>query len=168
MPLPHNALVLVADGRKVLFFRNHGDENQIDLRTEAHDEREDRKDSEIKTDAPGTAAHSAGVAGSGIGAQGGGHVSRPTMEETDFHQQEEDRWIKDAADELKKRVLRQDFEALAIVAPPKALGVLRKSLHKEVEKRIVCTVNKEMSGRPIPDIEALLTSETAPQELPAV
>ena len=49
MPLPHNALVLVADGRKMLFFRNHGDENQIDLRTEAHDEREDRKDSEIKT-----------------------------------------------------------------------------------------------------------------------
>ena len=49
MPLPNNALVLVADGRKMLFFRNHGDENQIDLRTEAHDEREDRKDSEIKT-----------------------------------------------------------------------------------------------------------------------
>ncbi len=40
MPLPNNALVLVADGRKILFFRNHGDENQIDLRTEAHDERE--------------------------------------------------------------------------------------------------------------------------------
>ena len=54
MPLPHNALVLVADGRKMLFFRNHGDENQIDLRTEAHDQREDRKDRDIKTDAPGT------------------------------------------------------------------------------------------------------------------
>ena len=53
MSLPHNALVLVADGRKMLFFRNHGDENQIDLRTEAHDERDDRKDREIKTDAPG-------------------------------------------------------------------------------------------------------------------
>ena len=56
MPLPNNALVLVADGRKMLFFRNHGDENQIDLRTEAHDEREDRKDRELKTDAPGNAA----------------------------------------------------------------------------------------------------------------
>ena len=81
---------------------------------------------------------------------------RSTYEETDFHQQEEDRWIKDAADELKARVLRNDFDALAIVAPPKALGVLKKCLHKEVEKRIVCTVNKEMSGRPVPDIEALL------------
>ena len=155
MPLPNNALVLVADGRKMLFFRNHGDENQIDLRTEAHDERDDRKDRDIKTDAPGAQQASAGY-------------GRDTMEETDFHQQEEDRWIKDAAEELKKRVLRGDFEALAIVAPPKALGVLRKCLHKEVERRLVCTVNKEMSGRPVPDIEALLDGQTAPEELPAL
>ena len=60
MPLPNHALVLVTDGRKMLFFRNHGDENQIDLRTEAHDEREDAKDSEMKTDAPGTIGQSAG------------------------------------------------------------------------------------------------------------
>jgi protein required for attachment to host cells len=90
------------------------------------------------------------------------------MEETDFHQQEEDRWIQDAADELRKRALRNDFDALAIVAPPKALGVLRKALHKEVTKRIVCTVNKEMSGRTIPDIEALLNGHTQPEELPSV
>ena|SRR5215217_6445334 len=154
MPLPHDALVLVADGRKMLFFRNHGDENQIDLRTEAHDQRKDRKDREIKTDAPGTQAQSAGY-------------GRPAMDETDFHQQEEDRWIKEAAEELKKRALRNDFEALAIVAPPKALGTLRKELHKEVEKRLVCTVNKEMSGRPIPDIEALLNGHTRAEELPA-
>src|ERR1044072_5683276 len=155
MPLPHNALVLVADGRKMLFFRNHGDENQIDLRTEAHDQREDRKDREIKSDAPGTARQ-------GFGS------NRPTYEETDFNQQEEDRWVRHPADELKARVLRNDFEALAIIAPPKALGVLKDCLHKEVERRIVCTVNKEMTGRPIPDIEALLNGHTAPAELPAV
>ena len=160
MPLPHNALVLVADGRKTLFFRNHGDENQIDLRTEAHDQRADRKDREIKTDGPGTAATRQ--------SSGGGDTFRPAMEETDFHQQEEDRWIKDAAEELKDRALRNDFDALAIVAPPKALGVLRKCLHKEVEKRILGTANKEMSGRPVPDIEALLESCTSAQELPAV
>jgi protein required for attachment to host cells len=155
MPLPHNALVLVADGRKMLFFRNHGDENQIDLRTEAHEARNELKDRDIKTDARGTVKQSAGY-------------GRSTYEETDFHQQEEDRWIKDAADELKARVLRGDFEALAIVAPPKALGVLKKCLHKEVAKRVVCTINKEMSGRPIPDIEALLNGHTAAEELPAV
>jgi len=154
MPLPHNALVLVADGRKMLFFRNHGDESQIDLRTEAHEERADRKDRDYHTDAPGTQGQRFGD-------------GRPAMDETDFHQQEEDLWIKDAADELRKRALRNDYDALAIVAPPKALGVLRKELHKEVEKRVVCTVNKEMSGRPVPDIEALL-ADAGKTELPAV
>ena len=156
MPLPHNALVMVADGRKMLFFRNRGDENQIDLRTEAHEARRyQRKDREIKTDAPGVVQQSFGY-------------GRSTYEEPDFQQQEEDRWIKDAADELKERVLRNDFDALAIVAPPKALGVLRKELHKEVEKRLLFTVNKQMSGRPVPDIEALLASETQAAELPNV
>ena len=154
MPLPHNALVLVADGTKHLFLRNHGDENQIDLRMESHDARQDRKERYFRTDAPGTMKQSFGF----------GHS---TYEETDFQQQEEDRWIAEAADELKARALRNDFDALAIVAPPKALGVLKKCLHKEVERRIVCTVNKEMSGRPIPDIEALLDGETR-TELPAI
>jgi len=147
MPLPHNALVLVADGRKMLFFRNRGDENQIDLRTESHDARRDRKERYFRTDAPGTMKQSFGF----------GHS---TYEETDFQQQEEDRWIKDAADELKARALRNDFDTLAVVAPPKALGVLKKCLHKEVERRLVLTVNKEMSGRPVPDIEALLDNGT--------
>jgi protein required for attachment to host cells len=150
MALPHQTLVLVADGRKMLFLRNHGDENQIDLRTEAHDERQDRKDREIKTDAPGAIGQSAGYSG------------RVAYEETDFHQLDEDRWAKDAADELKKRALRNDFDALALIAPPRLLGVLRKELHKEVERRIVLTLNKEMTDRPIPDIEELLVGEAAP------
>jgi protein required for attachment to host cells len=148
MPLANNTLVLVTDGRKTLFFRNHGDENQIDLRTEDFDEREDAKDREMKTDAPGAIGQSAGYSG------------RVTYEETDFHQLEEDRWAVAAAEEVNKRVLQNDFDALAIVAPPKTLGLIRKKLHKEAERRVVCEIPKEMTGRPIPDIEALLVSET--------
>jgi protein required for attachment to host cells len=155
MPIPNNALVLVLDGRKMLFFRNQGDENQIDLRMEAHDERDDaHHDRDLKRDAPGTAASG--------GARGDTH--RPAMEETDFKQQDEDNWVKEAAEDLRLRALRNNFDHLCIVAPPKALGVLRKALHKEVEKRVVCTINKEMSGRPIPDIEALIVSETKAAE----
>ena len=155
MPIPNRALVLVVDGRKMLFFRNEGDTNQIDLRTEAHDERDDASfDRELKTDAPGTAA----------GGSSGGQALRPAMEETDFKQQDEDNWVKEAAENLRLRALRNDFDHLCIVAPPKALGVLRKALHKEVEKRVVCTINKEMSGRPIPDIEALIVAETKAKE----
>jgi protein required for attachment to host cells len=149
MPFPNLALVFVTDGRKMLFLRNHGDENQLDLRTEAHDEREDRKDREIRSDGPGTQKQSFGF-------------GRPAMDETDFHQLDEDRWVKDAADKLKQRALRNDYDALVIVAPPRALGVLRKQLHKEVERRVIATFNKEMTDRPIPDIEDLLVGEAAP------
>jgi protein required for attachment to host cells len=92
---------------------------------------------------------------------------RSSYEVTDVHQMEEDRWIKDAAEELKRRALRNDFAALVIVAPPRSLGVLKKYLHKEVERRIVVTVNKEMSARPIPDIETLL-GNAMQTELPDV
>jgi protein required for attachment to host cells len=150
MPLANNTLVLVTDGRKTLFFRNEGDQNQIDLRTEAVDEREDLDDKDMKTDAPGTVQQSAGY----------GHS---TYEEVDFKQQEEDRWAHSAAEEVNRRALQNDFEALAIVAPPRTLGEIRKKLHKEAERRIVCEIPKEMTRRPIPDIEALLIGTTAPE-----
>ena len=149
MAIPHRALVFVGDGKKMLFLRNHGDSEMLDLRTESHDERDDAMDRDLKTDAPGTQSPRVGI-------------GRDTMEETDFHQQGEDRWIKQAAGELNRRALKNDFDALVIVTPPKALGVLRKELHKETERRVVLTVNKEMTDRPIPDIEELLVGEAAP------
>ena len=151
MPLANLALVLVTDGRKTLFFRNHGDTNQIDLRTEAHDEREDLSDGEMKTDAPGSTHQSVGA-------------GRSSYEETDFHQLEEDRWAKHAAEEVNKRALANDFDALAIIAPPKTLGELRKKLHKEATKRVVCEIPKEMTGHTIADIEKLLVAQTKAEE----
>jgi protein required for attachment to host cells len=153
MPLANNALVLVTDGRKTLFFRNEGDANQIDLRTEAHDEREDADfKGDLATDAPGTTNQSAGY----------GHS---TYEETDFKQLEEDRWAHNAAELVNKRALENDFDAIAIIAPPKTLGELRKKLHKEAEKRVVAEIPKEMTGRTIADIEALIINSTKAEEL---
>ena len=149
MSIPNQALILVADGRKMLFLRNHGDAAQLDLKTEAHDQRADAKDGDMKTDAPG------------LGAQSGGY-GRPAMDETDYHQQAEDQWAKDAAEMLNRRALANDYDALVVVAPPKTLGELRKHFHKEVEKRLVATFNKEMTDRPLADIEDMLVGEAAP------
>ena len=149
MAIPNGALVFVGDGKKMLFLRNHGDSDLLDLRTESHDRREDPMDREIKTDAPGTTKQSFGY-------------GRPAMDEADFHQQGEDRWAKEAAEELNRRALSNDFDALVVVAPPRTLGILRKKLHKETERRIVLNINKGMTDRPIPDIEELLVGEGAP------
>ena len=147
MPLANNALVLVTDGRKTLFFRNEGDENQIDLRTEAFEERADAPDRELKSDAAGSSKQSFGY-------------GRPALGETDFHQLEEDRWAHAAAEAVNERVLQNGFDKLVIIAPPKTLGVIRKKLHKEAERRLLCEIPKERTGRPIPDIEALIVGET--------
>ena len=156
MPLANNALVLVTDGRKTLFFRNAGDVNQIDLRTESHDERDDADfNRDLASDGPGAVQQSSGY-------------GRSTYEETDFKQLEEDRWAHGAAEQVNKRALSGDFDALAIIAPPKTLGELRKKLHKEAARRVVCEIAKEMTGHPIPDIEALITSETKAEEPAAV
>ncbi len=151
MPLPHNTLVLVADGRKMLLLRNHGDKAQIDLRTEEHDEQSLPKDSDIKTDSAGQSP-----APGGTGLPGG------TMGETNFQQQAEDRWAADTADLINKRALRNQLDHLAVIAPAKTMGELRKHWHKEVEKRLVMELTKEMTDRPIPDIEAALNGDGSP------
>ena len=144
MNLPNNTLVLVADGRKMLFLRNHGDTAQIDLRVEAHREQANPPSHDQGSDAPGRSVASIGN-------------RRSAMEETDFHQIEEDRFAAKAADLLRERALGGDFETLIVVAPPHTLGELRKHYHKEVASRIVDEINKDFTGRPIDEIEAALT-----------
>lgn len=148
MPLAHDTLVLVADGRKALFLRNEGDKAQIDLRTAAHEEREDRKNSDIKTAPSGQS-----YAPAGTGLSGG------TMGEADFHQIEEDRFAKDLTAKVNAMALAGEFDDLVIVAPARTMGELRQHWHKETQRRIAGEHVKEMTARPIGDIEALLVGE---------
>ncbi len=151
MNLPHDTLVLVADGRKALFLRNQGNAQQIDLRTASHEEREDRKNSDIKTAPSGQSP-----------APGGTGLSGGTMGEPDFHQQEEDRFAQDLAKTINAMALAGLFDALVVVAPARTMGELRPLWHKEVTQRILGEHVKEMTDRPLADIEALLIGEGVP------
>jgi protein required for attachment to host cells len=150
MRVPNNAVVLVADGRKMLFLRNAGDAQAPNLTVEHAEEQSNPSDGEQKTDQAGRAASTRGNGGF---AAGGG-----TMGEVDFHQQEEDRFAADTAALLKKRALNNDFETLIIVAPPKTLGELRKHYHKEVSGRLAGELAKDLTGHPIADIEKALAA----------
>ena len=143
MKLPKNTLVLVADGRKMLFLRNHGDEAQMDLHLEAHQEQDNPPTREQGTDVPGRSFSSVGS-------------RRSAMEQTDFHQIEEDRFAAEAANILRDRALNGDFKTLVVVAPPRTLGELRKHYHKEVASRIVEELHKDLTGFPVNEIQAAL------------
>ena len=148
MQVPHNSFVVVADGAKMLFFRNQGDAEFLKLEVERKREQEDRPDRDWKTDEPGRAFSSVSS-------------GRSAYEETDFHQLEEDRFAADTAELLKKRALQNDFEALIIVAPPRTLGELRKHYHKEVEKRLAGEIAKDLTGHPVEEIEKIISAQEA-------
>ena len=147
MQVPHNSFVVVADGRKMLFFRNEGDAEYLKLEVERKQVQENPADRDQKTDEAGRTFDASGGAG------------RSAYEETDFHQLEEDRFAHETAELLKKRALRNEFEALIIVAPPRTLGELRKHYHKEVEKRLAGEIAKDLTGHPVGEIEKILLAE---------
>lgn len=145
MQLPHDSVVLVADGRKMLLLRNEGDAVHPNLVVESAEERINPATRDQATDAAGQASSS----------QGG---ARSSMEPTDFHQLEEDRFAAEVADLLKRRALSNDFESLIVVAPPRTLGEMRKHYHKEVSERLTGELDKDLTGHPIADIERALMS----------
>jgi protein required for attachment to host cells len=146
MQVPHNSFVVVADGAKMLFFRNEGDAEFLKLEVERKREQENLPDREMKRDDRGRTFDASGGAG------------RSAYEETDFHQLEEDRFAAETAEMLKKRALRKDFESLIIVAPPRTLGELRKHYHKEVEKRLAGEIAKDLTGHPVEEIEKIISA----------
>lgn len=168
MHVPHNSVVVVADGRKMLFLRNEGDDVHPNLIVETAQEKPNPATRDQATDAAGGASSTQSGPGAPNVAQGGsGHArgggaqfapSRGSFEQTDFHQLEEDRFAAEVADLLKKSALRNDFESLIIVAPPKTLGEMRKHYHKEVSERLTGELDKDLTGHPIPDIEQALLS----------
>jgi protein required for attachment to host cells len=147
MQVPHNSFVVVADGKKMLFFRNEGDSQFPKLEVERKRETGDAPDRDRKTDLAGQAPSA---------PAGAGYSS---YQEADFHQMEEERFAAQTAEMLRKRALRNDFESLIIVAPPKTLGELRKHYHKEVEKRLAGEIAKDLTGHPVTEIEKILQSE---------
>ena len=143
MELPHKSVVLVADGRKMLFLRNDGDEVHPNLIVEAAEEQDNPATRDQATDSAGRASSPQGAA-------------RSSVEPTDFHQIEEDRFAAEVADMLKRRALKNDYESLIIVAPPKTLGEMRKHYHVEVSQRLKGEIDKDLTGHPIAEIEKAL------------
>jgi protein required for attachment to host cells len=142
--IPTNALVMIGDGRKALFLRNRGTPRHVELITEGELGQDNPPTREQGTDRPGRTQDS--MSG-----------SRSALDETDWHQQAEQRFATEIADRLYQMAHDHDFEELVLVAPPKMLGDLRAVLHTEVATRVVAEVPKDLTGHPVPDIARLLS-----------
>ncbi len=145
MKIDQNALVMVADGRKILVFRNKGDSAFPQLEAETVREQENPADRDQASDAAGRSS-----------SPMGGRQS--SMEQVNFHDQEEQRFAVEAADILKRRALANDYEKLIVIAPPTALGEIRKHYHKEVQDRLVGEIAKDLSNHPVAEIEKIIAA----------
>jgi protein required for attachment to host cells len=153
MQIPHDGYVLVADGQKMLFFRNEGDEAHPNLEVVSAAEQQNAKSADQGSDEPGRSA--AGVAARSIGITA--KAGRSAFSETDFHKLEEERFAAEAAEMLKQRALSNEFESLLIVAPPTTLGELRRHYHAEVERRLIGEIPKDLTNHPVSEIEKVIT-----------
>jgi protein required for attachment to host cells len=146
MLIPQDTLVLVGDGRKAMFLRNKGGAGHPDLFTEQIMEQDNPPTHEQGSDRPGRYEGFAGA-------------PRSAVEQTDWHQQAEDRFAAQIAHVLYKKAHQHDFERLIVVAAPRTLGTLRSAFRKEVAQKVSAEIPKDLTSFKPAEIGRLLKQE---------
>jgi protein required for attachment to host cells len=141
--IPHDAMVLVADGKKALFLRkvNGVDGQSASLKTEMVMTDENPATRDQGTDRPGHAIKNAAS------------QRRTGFEPTDWHDIEEHRFARRVAAKTGELVQAHQVRSLFIAAPPRTLAELRRSLDDDVKRRIVVELDKDLTGHSVTDIE---------------
>ncbi len=134
--------IAVANGEKALVFANHDTAENPYLGIVSKDEFDNPPTREQGAERPGRF---------GDGRLGG--ARRVAVADTDWHEFEKERFAKDFAQTLNKCALKNMFDHIVLVAPPQALGNLRKELHKETEARLMFALDKDLTNHTVVDIE---------------
>jgi protein required for attachment to host cells len=132
--------VVVCDGKKALVLENIGDEKFLNLKTREVREHADLKTHELGTDQPGRSFSSVGT-------------GRSAVEQTDWHAQEEDRFLQKLAAHLDAAVNAGQTKSLIMVAPPRALGVLRQAYSHNLRAAVRAEIDKDFVKLPVHEIE---------------
>lgn len=139
-PIPHQSLILVCDGARALLFENAGDNQALDLvqvgiQVEPHPPTRD-----LGTDRPTRVYES-------------GNASRSAAGEVDLHMRAEDAFLARVALRLEEQVKARRSRHVIIVAPPRALGVLRPQLRAATREALAAEFDKDLAGRTTSEIE---------------
>lgn len=145
LKIRHGDWVVVCDGKKALLLENTGDEKFLNLKTKEVHEHPDPKTHEQGTDAPGRAFQSVGH-------------TRSAMEQTDWHEQAEQRFLHALVGHLDAAVNGGKAKSLIVVAPPRALGVLRQAYSHKVRSALRGEIDKDFVRLPVHEIERHLAA----------
>ncbi len=135
--------VVVCDGRKALVLENVGDWKFPSLRVIETREQADPPTHEQGTDHPGRVHESLGA-------------SRSSVEQTDWHDEAERAFLRSLIEYLDSAIGAGNPKHLFVVAPPRALGMLRDAYTPRVRRALQAEVDKDLVRAPIYDIERRL------------
>ncbi len=132
--------VVVCDGAKALVLENIGNRASPRLHTREVYQQPDPKTHELGTDAPGRAFASVGN-------------MRSAMEQTDWHDQAERGFLANLAGRLDAAVIAGETKGLIMVAPPRALGMIREAYSPHVRGALRAELDKDLVKMSVDEIE---------------
>ena len=138
--------VVIADGAKALILLNEGTDAEPLLSVVSKSEIENPPARAQGTDRPGRMPDT-------------GARQRSTMEETDWHEFEERRFVQEISARLNGAAQSRRFDRLVLVAPPRVLGELRGELEEPAAERVVHEIAKDLTRHPVSEIERLIARE---------
>ena len=142
MLIAHDLLIMAVDGARMSLFRNKGTVREPQLELLVEEEQKSPSTAELGDDKPGRSFQSVGNA-------------RGAYETTDLHQQAEDEFALEMA-ELLVFHMHDDERRAVLIAPPHALGLMRKHLPKDIRERLIAEIDKDYAGRSTSDVTELL------------
>jgi protein required for attachment to host cells len=143
--IPRKSWVLVCDGAKALLLQNMGDSNALDLKVSDAQLQPHARTRDIGTDRPGRVHESLGS-------------SRSAVQSTDWHDLGEQEFLRAVADKLDVVVREHGVRHLTLVAPPRALGVLRPRLTPAVKAVLKVEIDKDLARLTTAEIESQLSA----------
>lgn len=138
--IPWKGWVVVCDGGKALMMRNDGDADLLNLTPVETLTQDNPPTRALGSDRPGRVHQSAGPA-------------RSAVADTDRHALGEVSFLSDVAAALDRIVHSYDVRQLLVVAPPRALGVLRQVLTPAVRAIVIGEIGKDLARLSTSDIE---------------
>jgi protein required for attachment to host cells len=144
----HGDWIVVCDGRKALLLENEGDEVFANFKTHEVFEHETRANRELSSDRPGRVQEMTTTA-------------RSAIEPADYHLQEEAAFLTKISARLAVLVTAKTAHRIAIVAPPRALGILRKTYTPAVRAAICAEIDHDLVHLPVYEIEKHLAGRPA-------
>ena len=137
--------VVVCDGAKALVLENAGDAKFPNLKTVEVFEQKDLATHELGAEPPGRAFSPAG------------HGIRGTIEQTDWHDQAERVFLVQLAKHLDTAIAAGKVKSLIMVAPPRALGMIRPVYSHALKSAVRVEIDKDLVKHPVDRIEKQLT-----------